>query len=159
MGHPFFSGWPRRLPSIRRGILRTHAGRSAPRDGRSSQQGERQARHPHYLRRHFSSTGMGIIWGPARDIARVPECICYDWLHNLCASGGVGAYHANQFPRAVAQAGVILADSLAFLQRVVLPKSNRTLGSFTFEQRTADNPSAPIRASASDVLSPAPRWR
>ena len=44
----------------------------------------------------FSSTGMGIIWGPARDIARVPACICYDWMHNLCASGGVGAHHVNQ---------------------------------------------------------------
>ena len=33
---------------------------------------------------------MGIIWGPAQDIARVLECICYDWMHNLCAFGGVG---------------------------------------------------------------------
>ena len=31
----------------------------------------------------FSSTGIGIIWGPTRDIARVPECICYDWMLSL----------------------------------------------------------------------------
>ena len=59
---------------------------------------------------------MGIIWGPARDIARVLECICYDWMHNLCASGGVGAHHANQFVRVVAQAGVALADINAFMK-------------------------------------------
>ena len=25
---------------------------------------------------NYSSTGMGVIWGPAQDIAQVPECIC-----------------------------------------------------------------------------------
>ena len=68
-----------------------------------------------------SSTGMGIIWGPARHIAQVPECICYDWMHTLCASGGAGAHHVNQFVRVVAQAGVALADIIAFLH-----KKNRT---------------------------------
>ena len=64
---------------------------------------------------NFSSTGMGIIWGPARHIARVPECICYDWMHTLCASGGVGAHHVNQFVRVVEQAGVTLATITAFV--------------------------------------------
>ena len=58
---------------------------------------------------NYSSTGMGIIWGPARHIARVLGCICYDWTHTLCASGGVSAHHANQFVSFVAQAGVTLA--------------------------------------------------
>ena len=93
---------------------------------------------------NFSSTGMGIIWGPARHIARVPECICYDWMHTLCASGGVGAHHVNQFVRVVEQAGVTLANTNTFLyKKVVLPKGNRRLGSFKFEQRIADNPRAP----------------
>ena len=109
---------------------------------------------------NYSSTGMGIIWGPARDIARVPECICYDWMHTLCASGGVGAHHANQFVRVVEQAGVTSADITAFVKRkIVLPKSNRHLGSFKFEQRIVDNPRAP-----SELLRPTwsrwfPRWR
>jgi len=108
---------------------------------------------------NYSSTGMGIIWGPAQDIAQVPECICYDWMHNVCASGGVGAHNVNQIVRVVAQAGVTLADITAFIQKVVQPKSNRTLRSFKFEQRIADKSSAP-----SELLRPKfcrwfPRWR
>ena len=105
---------------------------------------------------NYSSTGMGVIWGPAQDLAQVPECICYDWMHNVCASGGVGAHHVNQLVRVVAQAGVTLADITAFIQKVVQPKSNRTLRSFKFEQRIADTSSAPIRAFASEVLSLVP---
>ena len=99
---------------------------------------------------------MGIIWGPAQDIAQVPECIFYDWMQNVCASGGVGAHNVNQLVRVVAQAGVTLADITAFIQKVVQPKSNRTLRSFKFEQIIADKPSAPIRAFASEVLSLVP---
>ena len=78
-----------------------------------------------------------FIWGPARDIARVLECICYDWMHNLCASGGVASHHVNQCVRVVAQAGVTLADVSAFVQKVVQPKSNRKLYNFKFKQRTS----------------------
>ena len=105
---------------------------------------------------NYPSTGIGVIRGPAQDIAQVPECIYYDWMHNMCASGGVGAHNVNQFVRAVAQAGVTLADITAFTQKVVQSKSNRKLGSFKFEQRIADKPSAPIRAFASEVLSLVP---
>ena len=66
---------------------------------------------------NYSYTGMGIVWGPAQDIAQVPECICYDWMHNMCASGGVGAHNVNQFVRVVAQEGVALADITAFTQK------------------------------------------
>ena len=65
-------------------------------------------------------------------------------MHNLCASGGVGAHHANQFVRVVAQAGVTLADVSASVQKVVQPKSNRKLYNFKFKQRTVNKPSAPI---------------
>ena len=105
---------------------------------------------------NYSSTGMGVIWGPTQDIAQVPECMCYDWMHNVCASGGVGAHHVNQLVRVVAQAGVTLTDITAFIQKVVQPTSNRSLRSFKFEQRIADTSSAPIRAFASEVLSLVP---
>ena len=97
-----------------------------------------------------------FIWGPARDTARVLECICYDWMHNLCASGSVASHHVNQCVRVVAQAGVTLADVNAFVQKVVQPKSNRKLYNFKFEQRTVNKPSAPITAFASEVLSLVP---
>ena len=63
---------------------------------------------------NYSSTGMGIIWGPAQDIAQVPGCMCYERMHNMCASGGAGGHHVNQFVRVVAQAGVTLADIIGF---------------------------------------------
>ena len=110
---------------------------------------------------NYSATGMGIIWGPARDIARMPECICYDWMHNLCASGGVGAHHVSQFVRVVAQAGVTLADINAlFMQETnALPTSNRRLGSFKLSRE-----SPTIRVPPSKLLRPKfcrwfPRWR
>ena len=74
-----------------------------------------------------SSTGIGIIWGPARDIARVPACICYDWMHTLCASGGVGAHHVNQFVRVVEQKGVTLANIIAFEKRSI-PQGQPQIG-------------------------------
>ena len=77
-------------------------------------------------------------------------------MHNLCASGGVGAHHVNQFVRVVVQEGVALEDITAFTKAVALPKSMRQLRSLKFEQRIVNTPRAAIRAFAAEVLSLVP---
>ena len=59
----FSQAGPDDFRRIRRGILRTHAGRSAPRDGRSSQQGERQEGNPNVVRHQLVTYGRGPYLG------------------------------------------------------------------------------------------------
>ena len=88
-----------------------------------------------------------------RGCARIPETRYCDWMHNLCASGGVVQYHINNFCIALVEAGMSLAHLDEFQQTVQLPKSHTKLSKSFFRDRTSTNPAAHIKAFAGEVLS------
>ena len=110
---------------------------------------------------NYSSTGMGIIWGPTQDIAQVPDCICYDWMHNLCASGGVGAHNVNQCVRVVAQTGVALADinALFYTKKARAPRATAKWAGSRLSRESSSIGMPPSELVRPECCRWAPRWR
>ena len=108
---------------------------------------------------------LGIAYDPLslpmsdmRGCARIPDTRFCDWMHNLCASGGVLQYHINAFCIAVVNMGDVeeqmtLAHLDEFQRRVKLPSSHSKLDKSYFQDRTSTNPEAHIKGFAGEVLS------
>ena len=94
-----------------------------------------------------------ILWDPhARHIAKLPDCIYWDWQHNTVASGGVGQYHVNQFVRAIVKENISLGDLDDFTSTVVLPRCTCKLRKDFWRTRIVNKPGKHIRAFASEML-------
>ena len=87
-----------------------------------------------------------------RDVARIPETRYCDWMHNLCASGGVFQYQVNQFCLALETAGLSKARLDEFQQTCRQPHSSSNLRRSFFQDRVAPLPTNHIKAFASEIL-------
>ena len=59
-----------------------------------------------------------------RKVAALPDSIFWDWMHCLCASGGIAQLHCNQFLNRIYR----LYDKRrvdAFFQAIVFPKAQK----------------------------------
>ncbi len=98
-------------------------------------------------------SGIGLVWGPARSIARVPECLYWDAMHCIWASGGIAQYEANQFLLCTSEAGIPLRMVNEFKNRFVLPIGSKTLHAFDLEERVVPGIDKHIRGFAQEIMS------
>ena len=108
---------------------------------------------------------LGIVYDPLslpmsdmRGCARIPDTRFCDWMHNLCASGGVIQYHINAFCIAVVniedvEEQMSLENLDEFQRRVNVPSSHTKLDKKYFQNRTSTNPETHIKGFAGEVLS------
>jgi len=75
-----------------------------------------------------------------------------DWMHGLCASGGVGQYTLNGFVHAVKEAGIPTEDLDAFQSKIKWPSHSRHLSKDFFCKRPSDDPKGHIKAFAGETL-------
>lgn len=88
-----------------------------------------------------------------RGYARIPESRFTDWMHTLCASGGVVQYQVNQFCLALSDAGVPMERLDTFLDVIKVPWGNAKLKRSFFKDRVNRSTTAHIKAFAAEVLS------
>ena len=94
-----------------------------------------------------------LPYSSMRGCARIPETRFCDWMHNLCAAGGVVQYQINNFCIALEKSGMSLAHLDEFQQQVKLPKTHTSLSKSFFRDRTSRDPVSHIKAFAGEVLS------
>ena len=113
---------------------------------------------PRELKDHEQATGMrwepqGIIYDQhMRQKLESPWCQYPDFMHDICASGGVGQYEVNGIINTLLSYGVTLADLDGWAKRVSLPKSMTRLPKCFFTNRVVCNAGRYIRAYASELL-------
>ena len=93
-----------------------------------------------------------LPYSGARSIARIPETRFCDWMHNLCASGGVAQYQINQFCIALSAAGISVDQLDIFLGSARTHHAQTKLKAGFFKDRTSRADDAHIRAFAGEVL-------
>ena len=93
--------------------------------------------------------GVGLVWGSACDIAKVPDSVYFDMMHNVFASGGIAQYEVNQFVRTVKAKGIALETLQEFIDSVSQPGRKLNL---KLKERVVDKDGKHIRAFASEVL-------
>ena len=94
-----------------------------------------------------------LPYSDMRGYARIPESRFCDWMHNLCASGGVVQYQVNQFCLALRTSGLSLQSLDDFQQRCRLPHCQSQLKKSFFKDRVATTDVAHIKAFAGEILS------
>lgn len=93
-----------------------------------------------------------LPYSDMRGCARIPETRYCDWMHNLCASGGVVQYQVNQFCLALETAGLSIEHLDEFQQACRAPHTNQKLRSTFFQDRVRRSPAGHIKAFASEIL-------
>ena len=89
----------------------------------------------------------------AAEIAKTPDSAYSDWMHGLCASGGMSQYEVNQLVRKLlAQGGVTLQTLDEFTKSVRMPKTASRLGPKFWRKRIVNKPKRHMRAFASEML-------
>ena len=92
----------------------------------------------------------GLPWSDMSAIAKVPDCVYWDWMHCLMASGGVAQYEVNQFLRRVAR--ILPLDKVdEFCTRIKVPKVHRGCRIPKLEKRVVKKDKAHIRAFAGEI--------
>ena len=100
----------------------------------------------------FDSTGL-LYDAEIKQHIRFPECVYWDWMHNWCASGGVGQFHLNQLILVVLNAlGMDISELDDFASKVTLPKSYARLPKKFFKDRIVKGTDHHIRCFASELL-------
>ena len=94
----------------------------------------------------------GLPFGSMSSVARIPETRYCNWMHNLCASGGMCQYQVNQFCLALEGEGFSLAHLDEFQQAIKLPTSQTRLRRVFFQDRVARSQTAHIKAFAGEIL-------
>ena len=97
-----------------------------------------------------------LPYSDMRGCARIPESRFCDWMHNLCAAGGVFQYQVNQFCLAVQASGVGVDQLDEFQQSVHVPHSASPLRKSFFRDRVVAAADAHIKAFAGEILSVVP---
>jgi hypothetical protein len=96
--------------------------------------------------------GRSIPFSPRAPLYRIPECVYWDAMHTLWASGGISQYEANQFLHGVVRNGVRLDMLQNFIGTIVLPGGNTNNRRFRFCQRLVAGDNKHIRAFAGEML-------
>ncbi len=97
------------------------------------------------------SGGVGLVWGPAAELARIPETLCWDIMHVVFASGGVAQYECNQFLQAVRSHGIPLDMVCKFKDQFVFGPGRHTLRAMKLNERIAEGEDKHLRAFAQEV--------
>ena len=96
------------------------------------------------------NAGLGIVYSPKANVYRVPECIYWDAMHSVYASGGLAQIVCNDFMLVVLREGIPLASLQSFCEQVALPSGLRLrLG---LEERLRREAPWHMRAFASEML-------
>jgi hypothetical protein len=93
-----------------------------------------------------------LPYSDMRGCARIPETRFCDWMHNLCASGGVAQYQVNQFCLAVVASGLTLEMLDDFQQACRRPRSQTHLRKSFFKDRVVHSNTSHIKAFAGEIL-------
>jgi hypothetical protein len=93
----------------------------------------------------------GVIFGALAPMCRVPECIVFDTLHCIWASGGVSQYYCNYFVQQLLVSGHTLDELNTFARRVGLSGS-RSLTGFDFKVRTTHGEDKHMKAFGSEMI-------
>ena len=100
--------------------------------------------------------GLSLPFSAGAARYRVPECIYWDPMHIIWASGGIAQYEVNHFLRKAVSRGVAWADLQGFVDQVkVLPDKKVGL-SWNLQRRCVDNARKQIRAFAAEMLAAVP---
>ena len=96
----------------------------------------------------------GLAFDPeAREVARIPERVFFDWQHTCCSSGGVGQYHCNLFVMAIVDAGLATLEELdLFGASIKMPESQTGLSKSFFSDRIVWKHGAHFKGFAGDTL-------
>ena len=96
----------------------------------------------------FTYSPEGLLWDrQMREIARVPECVYWDWMHNMVASGGYAQLQINELCRNIIANGFSLVQLDAFAATV----KTGLRGNF-FRARYRPKVGAHFKAFASEML-------
>ena len=108
----------------------------------------------------------GLLLSDMAEISNLPDSAYFDWMHTICASGGVAQYEVNAFihrirglsDNAAATAAANAAAKDEWLQKldkfkeaVVFPKNHGNV-TFSFVDRFVAKPTAHVRAFASETI-------
>ena len=91
----------------------------------------------------------GLPYSDMRAIARLPETRYCDWMHNLCASGGVGQYVVHAFCLAHRACGLPMLGLDEFLESM---RGVKKLSKGFFAKRVPPPPAQHIKAFANETL-------
>ena len=92
----------------------------------------------------------GLLASPMAKISNVPDCIFWDWMHCMVASGGIAQYELNQLLRRL-RARLPLEKLDVFASQYIVFEKRHKLKA-RFAERVVDSDGAHIRAFASEVL-------
>ena len=97
---------------------------------------------------HYND-GLSILFSPLARICRVPECVNWDAMHSIWASGGVAQYQINQFAHQMKLCGVSLADFDEFARLIRLKGESYRM---RLSSRLKRGDDAHLRAFANESL-------
>ena len=95
-------------------------------------------------------SGAGIIYSSKAHVYRVPECVCWDAMHSIYASGGLAQFQCNDFICAVEAIGVPIASLQSFCEEVALPSGLRIRAQLA--ERVRKEAPFHLKAFASEML-------
>ena len=99
----------------------------------------------------FNYEPQGLLWSRMRKVAALPDSIYWDWMHCICASGGIAQLHLNQFLRRVSRV-YNMRSVEAFFRAIVFPKGEKGI-TMHLKKRMSKSPKKGMRAFAAEVLS------
>ena len=66
----------------------------------------------------------GVIFDPdLLQLTKAPTTVYWDFMHCMYASGGIAAYHVNQYARVLLEHGITLVDLDCFQKSIKWPKN------------------------------------
>ena len=114
---------------------------------------------PNKLLKHERNTGIkwhveGVLWDvEVRRKLQSPMCQYPDWMHGVCASGGIAQYELNGLALQLDEQGISLQDIDLWISTVRKPKGMAPIAKKFFQARIVRGAKKHVRAFASEVLS------
>ena len=94
-----------------------------------------------------------VLWHPTwGGRLSPPTQTMFDWMHILCASGGLAQYEINEFLKLVKDAGVSMDQVDHFCSAVSLPKRLPRLGKNFFRDRLNTEPNSCLKSFSGEIL-------
>ena len=95
----------------------------------------------------------GVLFRPAlSSIVKPIECVMYDYMHILLASGGLAQYQLNSFVKRLKDEGIALEMMDAFARSMFFPKGWGKLPPNFFAERVCMDPGSMMKTFAGEVL-------
>ena len=100
--------------------------------------------------------GLSLPFSVGASRYRVPECIYWDPMHVVWASGGIAQYEVNQLLREAASRGVAWPNLQTFIDQVSFFRRGRRGLGWNLQRRIVDNERKHMRAFAAEMLAVIP---